>query len=70
MSGALHGFPTRTDPEELKEALMGRMVTIAVLPMTCLVIAIIPGFPAALIRSWNWQPAEEWVICCQARTFC
>ncbi len=40
MSGVLHGFPTRADPEELKGFLTWRMVTIAVLPMTCLVIAI------------------------------
>ena len=44
MSGALHGFPPRTDPEELKGAPTWHMVTRAALPITCLVIAIIPGF--------------------------
>ena len=41
MSGVLHGFPTRAEPEELKGALTWRMVTIAVLPVPCVVITII-----------------------------
>ena len=70
MPDALHGFPTRAAPEELQEALTWCMATIAVLPHDLPGHRHHPGIPAALIRSWNWQPTEEWAICCQARTFC